>query len=138
LLSVSAIFRGQPESANQELGMLFVHRPFGVFSLAVPKHINQGNKKMNKNLSVVVALLAGLALGGCGGGGGDNKAAEACKKTAAEMKLTGAAADDFVKLCSNPAEACKQTAAQMQLTGTASDDFVKQCTEAAKTGKPGK
>ncbi|MBF0141695.1 MAG: hypothetical protein HQL74_15645 [Magnetococcales bacterium] len=83
-------------------------------------------------------MLAGIALGGCGGGGGDKAATEACKKTATEMKLSGAAADDFVKMCVNPAEACKKTAAEMKLSGTAADDFVKQCADAAKAGKPGK
>ncbi|MEO5350426.1 MAG: hypothetical protein H7836_12370 [Magnetococcus sp. YQC-3] len=87
---------------------------------------------------VLIYAFAAVVLGGCGAGGGDKAAAEACKKTATEMKLTGAAADDFVKMCLNPAEACKKTAAEMKLTGTAADDFVKQCADAAKTGKPGK
>ncbi|MBF0272836.1 MAG: hypothetical protein HQL98_12335 [Magnetococcales bacterium] len=95
-------------------------------------------KSEMKNISaVVVSLFAGMALAGCSGGV-DNKAAEACKKTATEMKLTGAAADEFIKLCVNPAEACKKSVAEMKLTGPAADDFVKQCVEAAKTGKPAK
>ncbi|MBF0583943.1 MAG: hypothetical protein HQL80_06875 [Magnetococcales bacterium] len=88
---------------------------------------------MKKVVSGIAALLVGVAVSGAVMAA--ETLAETCKKSAAEMKLTGATADEFIRQCVNPVEACKEMAKQMNLAGTTADEFVKQCTAAETTGQ---
>ena len=57
-----------------------------------------------------------------------NAYAAACKVTASEKKLAGAAMTSFMKKCENDAKAaCETSAAERKLSGAAKTSFTKKC-----------
>ena len=70
--------------------------------------------------AIILATIFSLLTG--------NAYAEACKVTASEKKLAGAAMTSFMKKCEKDAKAaCDMSAAEKKLSGAAKTSFTKKC-----------